>query len=164
MTWFDLLVLLLVGGLVLYETRMEAGRGLLDAVVALAALHLAGEYAGPLTSLLHLRPLGETGVAPGAYALLFIAVFAGGIAVAHQIHRLTRWSMDPFDSIFGVVFGVIVGVAVGHAFTDITARFALMHYGAVPDFVQHSFLGEELRSFKTYHFVLDTFQAYQYGE
>ncbi len=159
MTWYDGLVLVLFLGLVAWETRQEAGRALLDTVATLAALHMTTEYAPHATALLRLQPLAGTQMAPGAQALCFLGFWSLGLLVSAQLHRLTRWSMDNFDPVFGMVFGLVVAIGVGHAFTDITARMMIQRHNHLPAYMRESLLSEEFRSLRTYHYVLNACQT-----
>jgi hypothetical protein len=164
MNGFDMLVLLLVAGVLLLEVRQEAGRSLMDAVAAMLALHFAREYAAPLTGTLGWRPAPDSDVAPMAFALLFGGLLAGGLLLSRRLHVRSRWSMDQFDPLFSFAFGLIVAVAVGHVFTDVTARMAILKHGFLPDYLRDSACAEELRSFRTYHYVVNAFHSAQYGE
>jgi hypothetical protein len=161
-TWYDVMLLLPIAALVVFELRQEAGRGLLDATVTVAAVQLAGLYAGMVTGLLGWPPTDE-GPAPGAYALCFMAFWGGGMALSRLLHRRTRWSMDQFDPLFGGIFGLVVAISFGHALAGFTASWAVSQQGQMPDYVQNSWLGAELRSFRTVHLVIETIQGYQYG-
>jgi uncharacterized membrane protein required for colicin V production len=162
-TWFDALVALLVVAFFVFEMRQEAGRALMDTVATLAALHLAREYAPLLTAALGAAPLPGSQTSPALYGACFGLFWVIGLAVSYQLHCLTRWSFDHVDPVFGALFGIVVGVSVGHVFTDVTARLAVMHYGFLPDYMQNSWVGAELRSFRSYHYVLDVFHAHQNG-
>src|SRR5687767_3291811 len=129
MTWFDVLVLLGVVVLVLFEAQQEAGRGLLDAVATVAAVHLGKLFAPALTSALHWKPLPGTEASPLAQGLCFLGFWAVGLCLSTVVHRQTRWSMDNFDLFFGVAFGLMIAIAVGHVTTDVTARQAIMKHG-----------------------------------
>jgi hypothetical protein len=163
MTWFDMLVFLAVAAVVLLETRQEAGRALLDTLATLVAIHLTGRQAPILTGMLGWRPLPGTEVSPLAYGLCFAVLWGLGLLASFYFHRHTRWSMDHFDPVFGLAFGLLIAVTVGHVATDVTARVAIMKHGRVPGYLQESCFADELRSFKSYHFVLDVFQDAQNG-
>jgi hypothetical protein len=163
MTWFDVLVLLGVVVLVLFEAQQEAGRGLLDAVATVVAVHLGKVFAPALTEALHWKPLPGTEASPLAQGVCFVGFWIVGLLVSGFVHRQTRWSMDNFDLFFGVAFGLMIAIAVGHVTTDVTARTAIMKHGTLPAYMQNSFMADELRSFRSYHYVLDTFQNAQDG-
>jgi hypothetical protein len=156
MTWFDGIILLLVLGLVILEARREAGRSLLDAVATLAALHFTHHLAPVLTTNLGWKPLAGTDSAPGAMALAFGLLWAFGLAVAWVLHQRTRWTMEQYDIAFSLAFGLIVAIGAGHMVTEVTARTALARSGEVPPYIRRSLVAEELRSFHTYHYVIDT--------
>lgn len=162
MSWFDALMLVIVAALFLFEMKQEAGRGLLDAVGTLAAVQLAALYAPWLTDMMNMKPLPGTAASPLAQGLLFVGFWALALGLSTVLHRQTRWSMDQFDVCFGVLFGLLVAVSVGHVVTDVAARVALMENGALPGYLQQSCFVGELRTFKSYHYVLDVFHSYQY--
>jgi len=161
MNWYDLMLFLPVAALIVFEARQEAGRGLLDATVTLAAVQLTACYAGWLGTTLGWPPVkGEP--APGATAVCFMAFWGPGLAFSRMLHRRTRWSMDQFDALFGVVFGLFVAVAFGHVLADFTATWATSHQGETPEYVVNSWLGHELRSFRSVQTMIDTIQKFQY--
>src|SRR5437879_4457610 len=101
MSWFDALLLLILGAIFLHEIRQEAGRGLMDALATLIAAHGAAPAAAWLTAALGWKALPGTDSAPLLYGLAFLGLWAGGLAVSFYAHRHTRWSMDNFDLLFG---------------------------------------------------------------
>lgn len=163
MTMFDVMILVPVLALLLFELRQEAGRGVLDATVTVAAIQLAKLYAPAATSLVGWEPLARSSTAPGMYALCFGLFWVLGLAFSRLMHSRTRWSMDQFDPLFGAVFGVVVAVSVGHVLADVMAQAAIQRHGHLPEYFQSSWVAEELRSFRTYNYVLDTMHSYQYG-
>lgn len=158
MTWFDAIVLILGAAVLVFEIRQEAGRSLLDAVAALAALSFAGRLGPWLTERLGWRPLPGTETAPLAFALAFVLLLGVGLVVTTILHRRTRWSMDHYNVAFSTVFGLVVAGTLGHAVTDITARQSLLHTGRLPSYISRSMVAEELRSFRTYQYVINTFE------
>ncbi len=163
MTWFDSLIILVSIGIVLYEARQEAGRGLLDAVMTMAAVHFSAELAPAVTLWMQWKPLPGSDSAPLAMLACFLVLWLGGLLISRTLHRQFRWSMDQFDFLFGAVFGMVIAVSLGHVITDMTARFALASTGELPHFVQNSLLADELRNFRSYHYVLAVFHNYQDG-
>jgi len=156
MTWFDGVILLVVVGLVILEARREAGRSLLDAVATLAALHFAQHLAPSLTANFGWRPLEGTTSAPGALAVAFGALWVIGLLVAFVLHSRTRWTMEQYDIAFSLAFGLVVAVGTGHMVTEVAARRGVEKTGQVPPYIRHSLVAEELRSFHSYHYVIDT--------
>lgn len=159
MTWFDALLMAVIIGFVVFEARQEAGRALLDAVAALSAAAFCPPVGAYLTLRWHWKAMPGTDVAPPALAIAFAGLLVAGLVVARFIHRRTRWSMEHYDVAFGLVFGVVIGIAVGHGMTDVAARWALAHHGHLPDYLNHSLLSEELRSFRSYHYVMGILEA-----
>ena len=164
MTPFDGLVLLILAGILFFEARQEAGRALLDTLATILALHVTAASAAPLTGLLGWRVMPDTEVSPALFGLLFALLWGLGMLLSRYLHSRTRWSMDHLDPVFGFGFGLVIAVAVGHTFTDTAARVALLHHGTLPPYLAQSCLVEELGSFRSYHYVLNAFQAQQNGE
>ncbi|MCC2668873.1 MAG: hypothetical protein K0Q72_1344 [Armatimonadetes bacterium] len=163
MTWFDMVLVVLVLAVVVWEARMETGRALLDTMAALAAVQFARVLAVPVTTWGNWRPLPGTEFSPLALALSFGGLLIVGLTLSKFLHQRARWSMDQFDLLFGAALGVVIAVAVGHGITEIAARFAIQKHGYLPEFWTNSLVADELRSFRTYHLVVDTFHNYQNG-
>ena len=161
MSWFDVLVCLLVAAVVALEMRQDAGRSVLDTVAAIAAVQVSGHFGAPLTAHLGWKPFPGTHVSPLAQGLLFLVLWAVGLGLSLYVHRQTRWSMDQFDPVFGLVFGLVIAGAAGHVLCEVTMQAAVMDYGKLPGYLRNSCFAEELRSFQSYHYVLDTFSAAQ---
>jgi hypothetical protein len=162
MTWFDVVILIGVVAILLLEMRHEAGRSMLDAVAALLALNVSAHATPALTEAFGWKPLEGTSASPGAFALCFAVLLAAGLLISTVLHRRTRWSMEHYDVAFSTVFGLVVAVTLGHVVTDVTARQALMRHGKLPSYIQGSLVAEELRSFRTYHYVVNTFEDVRY--
>jgi len=155
MTWVDLLLLVAVVGLIVSAAQQEAGHSFLDAAMTVMAAFLARISAAPVTAALGWPAAGgASGASPAVFALVFVVVWAIGLHLSRTIHRYGRWSMDTFDCVFGAVFGLVTGLVVGHVLTESAAGMAILTHGSLPDYFQHSYLAEELRSFKTCHYVL----------
>lgn len=163
MTWFDLLLVVMMLGVVVYESRMETGRALLDTVAVLAALQFARGFAAYLTPVLGIRPLPGTEFSPSALGLAFGILLVVGLLASKYLHRNVRWSMDQFDLIFGAGLGLVLAVALGHGVMDVVAHFAIQKYGYLPPYLHNSLVADELRSFHTYHYVVDVFHGVQSG-
>ena len=155
MTWFDGVLLAIAAGVILVQARGEAGQGLLDAVATLCAVHFSPAWGSALTASTGWRPLPGTELSPVAHALSFAVLLALGLCLSRAVHRQTRWSMDQYDLLFSLGFGALMAVVIGHVVTDVTARMALLHGGAVPDYLHGSMVAEELRSFRTYQYVIN---------
>jgi hypothetical protein len=159
MSGLDVTLLLLIAGLVIWEIRQEAGRSLLDVTVTALVLHLTHIYAAPLTASLGWDALPGGNISPLATALLFGTLWPLGLAVSWYFHRQTRWSMDHFDGAFGFVFGLAMAVMVGHVVTDVAADMAIIKHGRLPDAVAKSAIVDELRSFRTYHELVNALRT-----
>lgn len=164
MTWFDLLFVVLVLAVVVWEARMETGRALLDTVAVLAAMQFSRGPAAHLTEALNWRPLPGSPMSPLALLIVFSVLLVGGLLLSKFLHRHARWSMDQFDLLFGVALGLVMAVALGHQVADITARLVIEKQGYLPEFFQNSLVADELRSFRTYHNVVAVFHTYQAGK
>lgn len=161
MTWFDGLILLIGLAVVSWEMRQEAGRSLLDTIAVVGAAHFSSQYGSLVTRVLHWKPLPGTETSPGAQALCFFAALAFGLWIGRIVHSQLRWSMDQFDWMFGLAFAVVITVTAGHLLTDVVARQAILASGTLPPYLDSSLLAEELRSFRSYHYVLETFHNAQ---
>ena len=164
MTWFDLVILLLAVGLLIRGIRQEAGRGLMDAIATLVAVHFSRLAATGLTHSLGWRAVPGLDCSPLLLALCFAAFWGAGLGLSRLLHSQTRWSMDNFDFLFGIIFGLVVAFSVGHVATEVAEGFATRPDGTLPEYMQNSCLADELRSFHTYHYVINVFHAYQYGK
>ena len=164
MTWFDLVILLLAVGLLIRGIRQEAGRGLMDAIATLVAVHFSRLTATGLTQTLGWRVVPGLGCSPLLLALCFAAFWGAGLGLSRLLHSQTRWSMDNFDFLFGIIFGLVVAFSVGHVATEVAEGFATRPDGTVPEYMQNSCVADELRSFHTYHYVINVFHSYQYGK
>lgn len=163
-SWFDGVILMVVGAVMFFELRQEAGRSMLDAVAALVALNATGHLAPALTGALNWKPLPGTDVSPAAFALCFAVLLGVGLLVSTLLHARTRWSMDHYDVAFSAVFGLVVAVTLAHTVTDLTARQAILSQGRVPAYISGSLVAEEVRSFRTYHYVVNTFEEMRYQD
>ena len=163
MTWIDVLVLVMIVGLIVFEARQETGRALLDTVATIVAVQLSTLYAPMATQWLKWKPLGGTGVSPAAQGLCFLVAWGLGLLLSRWLHSQTRWSMDNFDLVFGTAFGIMIAIAAGHVTTDVGARMAIQKHGHLPSHYANSYMAGELRSFRSYHYVINTFQTYQNG-
>lgn len=163
MSWFDILMVVIALGVLIRSMTQEAGRGLMEAIATLVAAHFSALIAVALTSALGWRPAPGMDASPPLYALSFALLLAAGLALSKLLHGQTRWSMDNFDFLFGIVFGLVVVVSAGHAVTQITAGWVARPDGTLPEFLQNSCLADELRSFRSYHYVLNVFHGYQAG-
>lgn len=163
MTWFDLLFVILVLAVVVWEARMETGRALLDTVAVIAAMQFSRLPAAALTDAMNWRPLPGSDMSPLASLISFSILLVLGLVLSKVLHRHARWSMDQFDLLFGAALGLVMAVALGHQVADITARFVIERHGFLPDYYQNSLVADELRSFRTYHYVVAVFHTYQNG-
>jgi uncharacterized membrane protein required for colicin V production len=143
MTWFDLVVILIVAAF----GTVEAKRGAAPAVLDCAALVLAGQIANGA----HRALANSLGAAPWiGFTVLYVLLGVGGILLARFIHNMTMWSLDTFDPLIGSAFGIASGVAVAHAF----AQIVLVNAGPEYPALAQSVLGDEVLNFTTYRRVV----------
>lgn len=156
MTWVDGLLLLLAAACVVWEIRLEAGRGLMDCLATLGAIAVARALAPAVTAWTHLPAHPGSDVSGWALLLAFVPVWLVLMALAWVIHVRTRWSMEQGDLYFGAVFGLILAGALGHFACDVSFQLTLGTDHQVPGALRDSLLAEELRSFRSVHFVWNT--------
>lgn len=164
MTWFDGVVLAIVAVIIFVEMRQEAGKALLDTVATLAAAHFSQLLAAPATLMLGWRPLPGTETNPVAQAMCFLGLWVVGLGLSWLVHRYTRWTMDNFDGVFGLAFALVISATLGHVLSDVVTEQAVLKHGHVPQYLSRSCFADELRNFRSYHYVINTFHGHQNGE
>ena len=160
--WFDILTVSVMLGVVAFEMRQEFGRALLDMALLLAAVYVSRSVSPWVAGAVHLHPdaaLNQTVVTGG----LFVVLAALGIALSRFLHRCSRWTMDQFDPVFGLAFGLVAAVVVGHSLTHFVAGVSSVPGAGPPPFVSRSVVAQELVSFRSYHYLVDTLERYQKG-
>jgi hypothetical protein len=162
MTWFDLVALLFAAIIIIFEARQEAGRGLLDTIATLVAVHLTRHWSPLLSDLLRWPPLPGTDASPWAYALCFGILWSAALLVSRWLHRQTRWTMDTYDAAIGAAFGLLIAATAGHVVVESIARVTMASIGELPDCLRNSCFAEELRSFRTYHTVMNILENTRY--
>jgi hypothetical protein len=163
MTWFDALVIAAVVVIVLFEMKQETGRGILDTCATLAAAQFCGAVAPGVTAALGWKPLPGTEVAPLAQGLCFLGLWIAFLLLSRTVHRQTRWTMDHFDPFFGVAFALVIAATAGHVAAGVAVDHAKLKHGQLPEYLSNSAFADELRSFKSYHYVISVFHGYQEG-
>ena len=143
MTWFDLVVILII---VAFGT-VEAKRGASPAAMDCAALVIVGQIANGA----HDTFSSSIGVAPAiGFTILLVVLGVLGILLARFLHHMSMFSLDTFDPIVGAVFGVASGIAVAHAF----AQIVLVNGGPECSALANSALGNEILNFATYKTIV----------
>lgn len=155
LTWFDALLFVPLAAVVVFETRQEFGRGLMDTLAAGSALFFASSWSSPLADYL---PMGRDGYASAALAfvLLFAVLLVGGIFLSRIVHQQFRMSLDQFDPVLGVVTGLAVAFIVGHALSSTLLEY---HGGMSPTWLSESWLVDEFVNWRTLRAAADTVQA-----
>jgi hypothetical protein len=153
MSWFDVLLVLLLVGVVLYEACQETGKCLMHAGVTVVALRLGGGLGTALGGLLGWSPAPGGGEQPLAFALGFSLLWLAGLVAAGLIHRQTRWSFEQLDVVFGLGCGLLVAVSLGHVIADVAVRASQTPAG-LPAYLRDSMLAPELRTFQTYEHLV----------
>ncbi len=160
--WFDILTVSVMLGVVAYEMRQEFGRALLDMALLLAAVYVSrsvAPWAGGAVQVSADAGINETVVTGG----LFLVLAVLGILFSRFLHRCSRWTMDQFDPIFGVAFGLVTAIVVGHSLTHFMAGVTSVPGAGPPPYLSQSVVAQELVSFRSYHFLVDTLERYQKG-
>jgi len=111
LTAIDIIVLLLVGGGLVFGFLRGFVTEVLSLLAWVAAIIALKAFHGAVTKLLT-GPIGTPGgAAVAAFALLFLVVFIGVKLLARQIGGATRRSIvGPFDRVLGAGFGALKGL------------------------------------------------------
>src|SRR5437867_3102723 len=116
-TWFDLVLALVLVGVVAIEIRQGMARGLMDTLAAAAAIFLAVPFAGPVAHWIHFGVSGTAGSAL-AFLVLFTVCLAMGWVLSRTVGELwLNFQPDMFDPMFGAVAGIALAVIIGHTLT-----------------------------------------------
>jgi uncharacterized membrane protein required for colicin V production len=153
LTWVDLLIVIVVAVVVLFEVRRDFGQGLFDTLAVLVSLR-AGLWIYPFAA--EAVPLAARDTTnKGIWILLSFALCtAGALVVSRRAHEATQWSLETFDPAFGFVFGVTAAVMISHVLVKGVVAFYAVKQG-MPACVADSALGGELLTFKSYHALRD---------
>jgi uncharacterized membrane protein required for colicin V production len=153
LTWVDLLVVVVIIGVVLFEVRRDFGQTLVDTVALLLTMR-AAVWLCPAAARAVPLAASET-VNRGIWLILaFILCSAVALLLARFAHEATRWTLDTFDPVFGFVFGMTSAVIVSHILVKSLAMIYATKAG-LPQCIAHSALGEELLTFHSYHHLLE---------
>jgi hypothetical protein len=162
MQWLDIVLVLLMVAVVVFEGRQEAGRAILDTVAGLGAYHLTHLYDEPLTQLLGLKGLPDSHASPMAQLALFAGLLGLGLILARLLHKQSRWSMDRWDPVFGIIFGLVLSALIGHTSADLATRMTMAPNGVPASFVANSNFAHELRTFSSYREFIREFDGMRY--
>jgi len=156
MTWFDVVVVLLVVVIAWLESIRGFGRALFDFVGTLISVKIA-IFLGP--RLAEAAPiLASPASAEAAWTVLtFVTLAALTVIATKFIYDTTLLSLDVLDPVVGGILGVSAGLLVSHIFL----RVLLTAYGAtdLANVVNNSFTGQELIHLRTYHRVVAGLQG-----
>jgi uncharacterized membrane protein required for colicin V production len=155
MNWFDAVAILLIVLIAWLESIRGFGRAIFDAVGALISLRVAIALAQPLAKA---APLLQ----PDAYAqalwmaAVFVLLAILIIIATKYIYETTLLSLDVLDPLVGGFLGVVSGIVVSHLFVRVLlTAYASTDFGTL---VLHSFVGQELIVFRSYHYVVTALQ------
>jgi len=160
--WFDVVLILPLLGIIWLASRQEAGLALLAAVATLAAARLAIVLAPSVGYSLGMvkEPYA---VSPLARLILFLLLWALGLLVAWLVHGQTRWSLEVLDPLAGVALGFMIALTAGHIIVSAGFQIAQTAQHELPAYISNSRAADELRNFRSYVYLLDTFERYQRG-
>ncbi len=142
--WYDVLALVPLIGILVFETRQEFGRGLLDTLAAAFAFYIAHRCYPVVADALRLSSdyWANSAIAFGS---LFVFLLAIGLLTSRALNRQFRMSYDQYDPAFGAVFGLALALVVGHGFTTTLWEY---HGGSAPRYLAESRVADELASFR----------------
>jgi len=151
-TWYDVVIGLVLVGVIIFESRQNFGRSMLDAVAAVVALFLASACTGPVASFCSLTRDPAANLALINLAL-FCLFMAAGIQASRLGHHLWLYfSADPFDWFFGGAYGIVIAIILGHTFTSSLRGY----YGhATPTYLVRSQAAQELMDLHTIRGAVD---------
>ncbi len=155
MTWFDIVVFLLLAVVVWLESNRGFGRALFDAIGAVVVLKLSTTVSHTLATAL---PLSQAEAANDAIWLagVFVILMVLVVLASRFLYETTLLSLDVLDPLVGGMLGVVSGLIVAHIFL----RVMLLAYGDSESarILMQSFAGQELIQFRTFHMVLTALQ------
>jgi uncharacterized membrane protein required for colicin V production len=154
-SWFDIVVILIVVLVGWIESVRGFGRAIFDFVGILISLKMS----------IHLAPAVAKAapvVQPIAHAeafwmvMLFVIMAALTVLATKYVYDSMLLSLDVLDPIVGGMLGVGAGLMVGHLFL----RMLLIAYGDTEfaNVISGSFTGQELIELRTYHRVVTSLQ------
>lgn len=149
LTWVDLVIVIVVAVVVLFEVRRDFGQALFDAVAVLMSLRVALWIYPFAARAIPLAASDRTN--KGVWLLVSFALcLVAALLLARFAHEGTRWSLESFDPAFGFIFGVTAAIMISHVVVKSVVIFTAPKHG-MPHCIAESALGGELLTFKTYH-------------
>lgn len=155
MTWFDIVVLLLVASVAWLESNRGFGRAIFDVIGAIVVLKIATFAAHPLGLAFPLSRVAGTSDAIWLVTV-FVALMVLVVIGSRFLYETTLLSLDVLDPVVGGLLGAISGMIISYVFL----RTMLLVYGdsQAANVLLGSFVGQELIKFRTFHTVLTTLQ------
>ena len=154
MTWLDIVLIFVIGGIAVVEMARGFGRAAFDALLLYAALWAAESASLPLAAQVHLANGAAVNHAD-AYALLLVVFGTAALGCSRFVYGMTLFDAGMFDSLLGLVAGVGAGMIAAHGIVHSLAM-ADPNGTAGAALVAGSFIGHEMLNFPTFHAVMDT--------
>ncbi len=155
MTWFDIVIILLIALVAWLESIRGFGRALLDFIGGLISLKAATALAPSLAAV---APVAQPVSHAEAFWMIMIFVVLASLTLVatKYVYESTLLSLDVLDPIVGGLLGLCSGIIVGHLFL----RMLLIAYGETEfaSILTSSFTGQELLEFRTFRRVIATLQ------
>ncbi len=156
MTWFDIVVFVVLAFVIWLESNRGFGRALFDAIGAVVVLKVATSAAHPLSLAFPLSQAEGTNDAIWL-ASVFVVLMVLVVLASRFLYETTLLSLDVLDPLVGGLLGAVSGLIIGHIFL----KAMLLSYGADSEAARillQSFVGQELVQFRTFHIVLTALQ------
>ncbi|HUT74186.1 MAG TPA: CvpA family protein [Armatimonadota bacterium] len=113
MIWLDLLVVTIILGAAVAQSRRQFGSTLLDLMAVLGAVGLARLVGPRLARAAAILPAGDNNQAL-ATAVMFVICAVSLLVLAELFQNQVLLTLESFDSVVGAVLGFASGVAVAH--------------------------------------------------
>jgi uncharacterized membrane protein required for colicin V production len=155
MTWFDIVVLLIIVGTAWTESVRGFGRALFDFIGAVISLKMAGFLA---PSIAEAAPVIQPVEHAEAFWMVMVFVVLASLTVlaTKYIYETTLLSLDVLDPIVGGILGAASGALVGHLFLRVLlTAYGETEFAAV---LTSSFMGQELVELRTFNRVVSSLQ------
>jgi uncharacterized membrane protein required for colicin V production len=155
MNWFDGVAILLIIVIAWVESMRGFGRAIFDFVGGLIALKVSIFVSRPLAEAAPLMA-SEAGGEAFWMAMVFLILVVLIVVATKFIYETTLMSLDVLDPVVGGILGVASGCVVAHLFLRVMlAAYADTDFANV---VLHSFVGQEIIAFRSYHRVVQGLQ------
>jgi len=155
MTWFNVVVVLVVILVGWLESIRGFGRALFDFVGAIISVKMATFLAPHLAVAAPILPAPASAEAAWI-AIVFVTLAILTVIATKFIYDTTLLSLDVLDPVVGSILGIATGVLVSHVFLRVLlAAYAGTEFA---DVVNNSFAGQELIHLRFYHQVVTSLQ------